>query len=43
MMTLLQVQGPVSMPTGLEWLPIASVLVPAALLGLLIYLGRRAT
>ncbi len=40
---LLQVQGPVSMPTGLEWLPIASVLVPAILLIVLIYLARRVT
>ena len=41
MMNLLQ--GPVFMPTGLEWLPIASVLVPAVLLIVLIYLARRAT
>jgi len=43
MTNLLQGQGPVSMPTGLEWLPIASVLVPAVLLIVLIYLARRAT
>ncbi len=43
MINLLQVQGPVSMPTGLEWLPIASVLVPTVLLIVLIYLARRAT
>ncbi len=43
MLNLLQQQGPVSMPTGLEWLPIASVLVPAALLIVLVYLARRAT
>ncbi|MDQ7039405.1 MAG: hypothetical protein Q9M35_00500 [Rhodothermus sp.] len=43
MMNPLQVQGPVSMPTGLEWLPIASVLVPAVLLIVLVYLARRAS
>lgn len=43
MINLLQGQGAVSMPTGLEWLPIASVCVPAALLIVLVYLARRAT
>lgn len=30
-----------SSPTGLEWMPIASVIVPAVLLVALIYLGSR--
>lgn len=32
-----------SMPTGLEWMPIASVVVPAVLLGVLVYLGGKNT
>ena len=32
-----------SMPTGLEWMPIASVIVPAVLLAMLIYLGSKNT
>ena len=28
-------------PTGLEWMVIASVLVPMVLLAVLIYLGRK--
>jgi len=32
-----------SMPTGLEWMPIASVIVPAVLLAVLVYLGGRNT
>ena len=32
-----------SMPTGLEWMVIASVVVPAVLLAVLIYLGQRRT
>ena len=31
----------VSEPTGLEWMVIASILVPAVLLGVLIFLGRK--
>lgn len=30
-------------PTGLEWMTVASVLVPMVLLAVLIYLGRRNT
>jgi uncharacterized protein (TIGR03382 family) len=30
-----------SAPTGLEWMPIASVIVPAVLLVVLVWLGRR--
>ena len=30
-----------SSPTGLEWMPIASVVVPAVLLVLLVWLGQR--
>ncbi len=32
-----------SMATGLEWMPIASVIVPAVLLAVLVYLGGRST
>lgn len=32
-----------SMPTGLEWMVIASVLVPAVLLVVLVYLGGKNT
>ena len=30
-----------SAPTGLEWMVMASVIVPAVLLAVLIYLGRK--
>ena len=32
-----------SMATGLEWMPIASVIVPAVLLAVLVYLGGKNT
>ena len=32
-----------SMPTGLEWMPIASVVVPAVLLAFLVYAGSKTT
>lgn len=32
-----------SMSTGLEWMPIASVIVPAILLAVLVYLGGKNT
>jgi hypothetical protein len=32
-----------SMSTGLEWMPIASVIVPAVLLAVLIYMGTKNT
>ena len=34
---------PPSMATGLEWMPIASVIVPAVLLAVLVYLGGKST
>lgn len=34
---------PESMPTGLEWMTIASVVVPAVLIAILLYLGSRRT
>ncbi|CAM3374623.1 hypothetical protein [Rhodothermus bifroesti] len=40
---LLQSPEPVSMPTGLEWMVVASVVVPAVLLAVLIWLARRTT
>jgi hypothetical protein len=30
-----------SAPTGLEWMPIASIVVPAVLLVVLVWLGQR--
>ena len=33
--------SPASAPTGLEWMPIASVVVPAVLLVVLVWWGRR--
>ncbi len=32
-----------SMATGLEWMPIASVIVPAVLLAVLVYIGSQTT
>ena len=32
-----------SMPTGLEWMPIASIVVPALLIIFLVYYGRKTT
>lgn len=32
-----------SMPTGLEWMVWASVIVPAVLLGVIMYLGNKTT
>lgn len=32
-----------SAPTGLEWMTIASVVVPAVLIAVLLYLGSRRT
>lgn len=32
-----------SIPTGLEWMPIASLVVPALLLIALVYVGRKTT
>jgi hypothetical protein len=47
MMGLLLLQTPdstySSMPTGLEWMVVASVLVPAVLLAVLVYLGGKNT
>jgi hypothetical protein len=33
--------GIASAPTGLEWMVMASIIVPAVLLAVLIYLGRK--
>ncbi len=43
LLLLLQTTGDTypSMPTGLEWMVIASVLVPAVLLVVLVYLGGK--
>ncbi len=32
-----------SIPTGLEWMPVLSFLVPAVLLIVLVYIGRKTT
>lgn len=41
-LVLLQdVSGIASAPTGLEWMVMASIIVPAVLLATLIYLGRK--
>ncbi len=42
--TTIQVNPPIEpAPTGLEWMVVASVVVPALLLVVLIYLGTRRT
>jgi hypothetical protein len=40
-MTPVLLQGISSAPTGLEWMVMASIIVPAVLLIVLIYLGRK--
>lgn len=30
-----------SMPLGLEWMPIASILIPAVLLAIIVYIGSE--
>lgn len=44
-LALLQEAAPMpsSSPTGLEWMVVASVVVPAVLLAVLIYLGSKTT
>ena len=39
----LQEAVPESMTTGLEWMPIASFIVPALLLLVIFYIGRKTT
>lgn len=45
MLPLLQTAEPTytSMPTGLEWMVIGSVVIPAVLLAVLVYLGSKNT